>query len=232
MPLTLGLITAGTGLAQSAFGAIQAAKARKEAEARVKGMKEDTGILDYYNKALSRYSANPYQSTYYQNMANQANRGIAAQTTALQAGGLKGGYAGAIGSINQRGMTQLANAAGQAENMSARDLQNLGYASRSLAGERQRIEDTKTNLVMQKWAQKAQLMNQGMQNMYSGLSTAATNMGDGGAGKAGKTPLPKNTTPASYYNRQYGTTPAPGAFPTTMTTPSRGYTFDVYGQPQ
>ena len=207
MPLTLGLITAGTGLAQSAFGAIQAAKARKEAEARVKGMKEDTGILDYYNKALSRYSANPYQSTYYQNMANQANRGIAAQTTALQSGGLKGGYAGAIGSINQRGMTQLANAAGQAENMSARDLQNLGYASRSLAGERQRIEDAKTNLVMQKWAQKAQLMNQGMQNMYSGLSTAATNMGEPKTGA--KTASYGSTKGVPTYLNPNSTNPAP-----------------------
>lgn len=179
MPLTLGLITAGTGLVQSAFGAIQAAKARKEAEKRVAGMKPDQGIMNYYSQALSRYSANPYQSTYYQNMANQANRGMAAQTTALQAGGLKGGYAGAIGSINQRAMNQKANAAGQAENMSARDLQNLGYASRAAAGEKQRIEDAKTNLVMQKWAQKAQLMNQGMQNMYSGLSTAATADGTG-----------------------------------------------------
>ena len=54
MPLPLilpALMQAGAGLIQGGFGALGAAKARKEAERKVKGMREDQSIVDLYNKA-------------------------------------------------------------------------------------------------------------------------------------------------------------------------------------
>ena len=75
----LPAIGAAVGLGQAIFGGIKAKKTQKELE----GMQTPTyegseSIMDYYNKALNRYNANPYQSQQYQYASNAANRNQAA----------------------------------------------------------------------------------------------------------------------------------------------------------
>lgn len=161
--LTPALVQAGAGLLQGVFGSLGAAKARKQAEKEIKGMTLDQSIVDLYNKAYNRYAINPYQSAFYQQRQNQINRGLATAVTAGED----------VGTAVQRASDQSAQAAGMAEQQGRQDFSNLGYASRLLSGERQRIQDYKTNLMMQKWANKAQMANQGFQNIFEGAANLA-----------------------------------------------------------
>lgn len=164
------------GLGQTIFGGLGAAKARRAAERDIAGRRPDEGIMNYYRQALARYSPDPYRSMYYQEQQRQAGRGLA---TGISAAQTRRGGLGAIGGLTQQYMDASARAGAQAEQMGRQDLAQLGSAARVAAAEKQRIEDMKTNLLMQKWAQKAQLMNQGMQNIYGAGSTAAYMTGGG-----------------------------------------------------
>ena len=74
MPLA-PFLQAGAGLIQSIIGAGRAKKAQNELE----GMEspaytKNQGILDYFNKALSKYNTSPYESVGYKTAVNNTNR--------------------------------------------------------------------------------------------------------------------------------------------------------------
>jgi hypothetical protein len=184
------------GLGQTIFGALGAGKARREAERAVNAMRPDQGIMDYYNKALARYNPNAYQSTYYQQMQNQINRGLA---TGLGASQTRRGGLMALPGLVQGSMDQQARAAAQAEQIAGQDLSRLAGAAQMSAADRRRVEEAKTNLLLQKWAQKAKLMNQGLQNIYGAGSTAAYLMGGDGSGSSGTTDMGRASSSASDY---------------------------------
>ena len=169
------LIQGGLGLGQTIGGLIGARKRRKEAE---KAARPDVGIMDYYNKSLARYSPNAYKSTYYQQMQNQIGRGLATGIGATQS--RRGGLS-TIPGLVQGATDASARAAAQAEQMGRQDLSNLGYAARLAGTER----DKMNNLIMQRYAQKVNLLNQGLGNIMKGGSSAAYAYGEGSADGGG-----------------------------------------------
>lgn len=199
VPFIPAIAQGALGLGQTIFGAIGAAKARRKAEAAIRAMRPDQGILDYYNKALARYSPNAYQSAYYQQMQNQIQRGLA---TGLGASQTRRGGLMALPGLVQGSLDQQARAAGQAEQMQAQALGQLGGAAQVRAAEIRRPQEANINLLLSKAAQKATLLNQGLQNIYGGASTAAYQLGEGAAvGKKSTTDL---STPSDLGSYQSG----------------------------
>ena len=76
----LGLIPSGLGviggLGQALFSGKRKAERNLENYAE-NNIKPNTSILDFYQKALSKYSANPYSSLAYQNQTNNIQRNLA-----------------------------------------------------------------------------------------------------------------------------------------------------------
>ena len=169
------------GLGQTIFGALGASKARRAVEKDVNARTPDQGLRYFLQQAMARYTPNAYQSSYYQQMQNQANRGLA---TALGAAQSRRGGLMSLPGLFQGYTDAQARAAAQAEQIGRQDFAMLGQAARTWAGEKQRVEDMKTNLLMQKWGQKAKLMNQGLQNLYGAGSTASY-VATGGASASG-----------------------------------------------
>jgi len=173
----IGFATAGIGLAQAIGKGGQRRKAEKELEALANGQQPNAGILDYYNKALAKYNPNPYTSASFNQQQNQINRNVATGINGLQNRRLG---AGAIAGIVQQGNDASARAAANAENMSNQDLARLGQASGMKASEQQRRFDMLYNLKAMKAGQAASGQNAGLQNIFGGLNSAATLLGEYG----------------------------------------------------
>lgn len=180
MPLGLelvpGVLQGLGGLAQSIFGGGARRKAQKELQGLVDNYKPNAGILDYYNKALSRYSANPYQSTQYQNQSNQIQRNLATSISAGQ--DRRQGLMGTSMAVQQANDAN-ARAAAQAEQQQGAALGQLGQAAGAKAGEDRRKFDMKYNLLAMKAGQSAATENAGYRNIYGGLSNLSTLLGGG-----------------------------------------------------
>src|SRR5689334_18250748 len=74
------LVSAGQsaiGGLQAIIGGIKAAKYQRQLQKMVDSYQPSAGILDFYNKALQRYSANPYTSSLYTNASNNIRSGTA-----------------------------------------------------------------------------------------------------------------------------------------------------------
>lgn len=136
----------------------------------------NSSIMDYYNKALNNYSANPYTSAAYQNQTNQINRN------------LQGGIAA---SSDRRGglstLTGLVQGADDAEakagiNAEATNRANLGLLGRATgmkSAEDFKPFQMKYNLLAAKAGAAAKQKSMGLQNMFGGLSSAATALSGG-----------------------------------------------------
>jgi hypothetical protein len=95
------IIQGVAGIAQAIGGGIQAKRAEKKLNKLVDSYKPNESIMDYYNKALSRYNANPYTSNMF-NMQKQAiDRNVASGVNSLQS------RRGAVAGINS--LVQSAN---------------------------------------------------------------------------------------------------------------------------
>ena len=177
----LPAIGAAVGLGQAIFGGIKAKKTQKELE----GMQTPTyegseSIMDYYNKALNRYNANPYQSQQYQYASNAANRNQAAGIGALQ------DRKSAVGGISR--LTALGNDANLKAGVMAEQQQNqrfgqLGQAAgmktqdelRQFQQNKLAPYEQKYNLLSMKAGAANQTTNAGMGNIFNSLG-AATDM--------------------------------------------------------
>jgi hypothetical protein len=179
MPIpAIPIIQAGVGLAQSIFGGSKAKKAQKQLE----GMQTPTyggseSIMDYYNKALARNNANPYQSQQYQYATGAAARNQAAGIGALQD---RRSAVGGISRLTAIGNDAALKAGVQAEQQQNQRFGQLGQAAgMKTADELRQFQQNKLapyeqkyNLLSAKAGAANNTVNSGMSNIFGGLNSA------------------------------------------------------------
>src|SRR6266536_430499 len=178
MPVTIGIGTAALGAIQSGIGYFQGKKARKQLEnLQTPTYTPAKSITDYYNNALSRYQQSPQQSNLYKMQAQNIARGTAQGISGLQDGrSALGGISGLIQGQNDAQLKALATS----EQDQNQKFSQLGSASQAMAGEeRQAFNINKMmpyqkqyDILNQKAAGGAQLMNAGLQNISGGAQSA------------------------------------------------------------
>lgn len=183
MPVTIGLVAAGTqaltGLGQTLFSGKK--KRQRELEEYAKQSPMYTGnkqISDYYQQALNRYQESPYQSQQYMVGAKNAQRATATGISALQSRG------GAIGGISRMAGIQndaLQNLGAQAEAQRNQRFGQLGGATQMKSADEMKKFDinqmTPYNRQLQLKQMKAQAAadaeSAGLQTIAGGLGNAA-----------------------------------------------------------
>jgi hypothetical protein len=168
-------IAAGVTAATGAYTEISAGKQQKKAQRRLDELaqnsplyKTDKTIDDYYQKALGRFTENPYQSQQYKMGAMEARRGSAQSIGALQ------DRRSAIGGITRLEANQNAamqNLGVQAEGQRNQRFNQLGNATQMKSGEYQREFDfnkmtpynRKLQLEQMKGAAAGERLNAGLQ---------------------------------------------------------------------
>lgn len=176
MPWVIPLATAAYGVYQSASASAKRKKAEAALENQVNQEKPDSSILDYYNKALAKYSLNPYQSISYNQQNNQIQRNLATGLNNAQDRRLG---LGALGGLVQQANDSSAKAVANADAQGRQDLSVLGGAAQRLSSEKKRLFDMKYNLLAMKAGQSAATENAGYRNIYGGLSNLSTLLGGG-----------------------------------------------------
>lgn len=177
MAIPLGLIQAGVGGLQSLIGGLQAARAQKQLS-RLKSPTyiQSASVGDLYNKALQRYSQNPYQSAYYQNAMQSAGRGLATGMKALgDRRSTIGGLSTLVQNYNDSGLRAVAGAEADSN---AKFSQLSGAAGMKAGEERTAFQINKMlpyeqryNLLASRASGGNQIMNAGMQNVFGGLQS-------------------------------------------------------------
>lgn len=177
LPAAIPLIQAGIGLGQAIFGGGRARRAQKALEnLQTPTYEKSQAIGDYYNKALQRYSVNPYQSNMYRMQERNIQRGTATGINALQ--DRRSGIGG-ISKIIQAQNDAMLNAGAAAEQQQAQSLNQLGQAAGAQQGEdRMAFQvnemlpfEKRYNELSQKAGGGAQTFNAGLQNIMGGLGT-------------------------------------------------------------
>jgi len=184
-PLSLGMGGAQTlfGIGQAIAGAAQVKRTQRDLENQANSFKPNQSILDYYNKSLQRYSANPYNSQQYQTQQNMIGRNMA---TGINASQNKRLGLSAIGGLVQGANDASAKAVSQAEAEQGQNLNRLGQASGMKTNEEQKKFDMLYNLKAMKAGQAANTVNSGIRNIFGGFGTmgAGATFGGGGSGGA------------------------------------------------
>lgn len=177
MPVTSSAIQAGAGVIQAGLGFIQNAKAKKELQnLQSPTYTPNQAISDYYGKALSRYSANPYQSSLYKMQNQNIQRSTAQGIGALNDRRLG---IGGISSLIQGQNDSLLKASAAAEGEQGQRLSQLGQATGMKAADDKYAFQTnqlmpyqqKYNFIVGKAQGGAQTANAGLQNIYGGLGS-------------------------------------------------------------
>lgn len=182
----LPFVGAGAGIAQAIVGAINTRKQNKKLENMVNSYQPNKSILDYYNKALSRYNVNPYETNMYQQQKQNANRSLTTGLSVLNRG--RGGLGG-VASLVQGSNDAMLKAAAAAEGQQGQNLSQLGQATEMKAAEDFKPFEMKYNLTAQKAAANAQLMNAGLSNIFHGTGMVSQNAAmdkEFGTGRIGK----------------------------------------------
>jgi len=172
-PISLGLSGLQTigGIAQTIIGNKRAKKAEGQLEGMVNSYQPNQSIMDYYNKALSRYNNNPYNSAMYRNTMQTAGRGLTNGINALQnRRSALMGLPSIVSAYNDSGL----KAAAQAEGQGAQALSQLGGASQMKAAEDFKPFEMRYNLLSQKASGGNQMMNAGLQNIFGGIGGAGS----------------------------------------------------------
>jgi hypothetical protein len=154
------------GIIQAFTGGGKAGRAERELSKMVKEYKPNQSILDFYNKALSRYNVNPYTSSLYNYQQDQARGATAAGIQAL--GGRRSTLAGLPRLIQGQNDAML-KAAATAEGQQAQALGQLGQATQMKAAEDFKPFELKYNLNMMKAGGGNQIMNAGLSNIFGGI---------------------------------------------------------------
>lgn len=159
---------AAIGLGQTIGGWIQQHKATKKLEGLIDSYKPNQSIMDFYGKALNRYSLNPYQSNLYKYATNKATQGLTTGISALQ--DRRSALAG-IGNLVQGYNDANLKAAATAEQEQGQALSQLGQATGMKAQEEKYPFEMKANLLSAKAGGGSNIMNSGIQNAYGGLQS-------------------------------------------------------------
>ncbi|HRP30446.1 MAG TPA: hypothetical protein PKV73_01075 [Agriterribacter sp.] len=154
------------GLGQSILGASKARKTQRQLENMVDQYKPNQSIMDYYNKALSKYNANPYTSQSYNQAMRMSNRNLATGLNNLQG---RGSALAGVSSLVQGANDQALRAGAMAEQQQAQDLAQLGQATGMKDREDKYKFEAKYNLLSQKAGAANQTANAGISNMFGGL---------------------------------------------------------------
>lgn len=187
MPFGTELIAPGLqllgGLGQTIFGGGR--RAQRQLEQLNKNAPKyqvNNSIMDYYNKALSRYDSNAYNSASYRkgqaDINSNLNAGI--QATQDRRAGV-GAIGGLVAGANRAALGNITNA----ENIQGHNLGQLGNAAHAKLGEdrmafkvnEQDPFERQYNLLAMKAAQGNKTQNQGLQNIFGGLSNASMLLG-------------------------------------------------------
>ena len=172
------------GVAQTLFSGVK--KANRNLERHANSYKPNESIMDYYNKALSRYDSNAYNSAGFKNDTNQIGRNL---TTGINASQDRRGGLATISGLVQGANDAGAKAAARAEGQQAQQLSQLGQATQMKAAEDKVPFEMKYNLLAAKAGQAAKTKNMGLQNIFGGLSNASSILAGGGKGKGFDAPL-------------------------------------------
>lgn len=178
-------VAVAVGGASLVGGIIQSSAGRrreKNAEQAIENSKSpayyaDNSILDYYNKALQRYSSNPYTSAQYMYGVQQGKSATASAVSALQ------DRRSAVGSIGKIIGLENNNALRQgvaAENEQAQILGQLGNAAGAKTSE---DRNQFNNNLLLPYQQKLQILglkasggaaerSAGWQNIFNGIGSA------------------------------------------------------------
>lgn len=167
-----GLQTVG-GILQSVFSGKH--KTEKALEDYTNSYRKNPSIMDYYNKALNQYSANPYDSAGYRMATQNASRGLNTSLNALGSRrSLLAGLPTAVQGYNDANLKAEANAEGQQR----ANLGVLGNATRMKAAEDRVPFDLKYNLLAQKAAGANATKAAGWKNIFGGLGAGALGLGN------------------------------------------------------
>jgi hypothetical protein len=165
----------GAGLIQSIFGGIRAGRAQRQLEnLQSPTYTPNQSIMDYYNKALSRYNVNPQDSALYKSQQRNIQRGVSGAISSLndRRSALMG-----LPSILQAQNDATLNAEVAAENEKSQRFGQLGGATEMKAGEDRMAFDInklkpferKYNLLAMKAGGANQIGNAGLSNIFRGL---------------------------------------------------------------
>lgn len=183
------------GLGTTIFGDIKAHKAQNQL-ANMKGpaYTPSQSISDYYNKALQRYSVNPYQSAAYQQQLQQIQGTTAAGLAGLQD---RRSAIGGVGALTQNQNNAQLGATGMAEQQQGQNLAQLGQAAGAQTGQQQQAFDINQqqpfvrnyNLQAMKAGGYNQIANAGLQtfggavNSYMQSNALGKYLGNQGGGQ-------------------------------------------------
>ena len=213
MPVTIGLIAAGTqalvGAGQAAFSGRKKRERELDAFAKQSPLyKGSKSVDDYYQEAMNRYKENPYQSLQYQVGQKNIQRAMATGLSGLQS---RGSAIGGIGRLFGAQTDAMANLGAQTEAQRNARFGQLGSATQMKTGEEYKKFDinqmTPYNRMLQLKQYKAQAANDrynaGVQMVGSALGNAA-NVGmmsaSGGKGLGGKTGASTSSMNLNPYN--------------------------------
>lgn len=190
-------ILSGVGSVGGLIQAIGGNRQEKDAENALQNLQTPTytpssSIMDYYNKALQRYSVNPYDSPLYKKAQEDAQRTTAMGITALQGGR---NTIGGVTNLAQIQSDNLLKASAAAQQEQAGELTQLGTAASAKTNELDKAfkynqlapYEKQYNLLAMKGAGGANIMNTGLSNIYNGLGSASNALlankiyGSGGA---------------------------------------------------
>lgn len=168
---------AGLGLVQTGLGYFGQKKATKELE-RMQSptYTKNKGILDYYNKSLSKYNVNPQNTDLYRMQEQNANRSLSSGLSALSGRGMA---LGGVNNLVQGRNDALLKASAAAEDRQGQDLNRLGDAARLKAGEeqnefninQQQPFERKYNLKALKASGGVDVMNSGISNIFGAANS-------------------------------------------------------------
>jgi hypothetical protein len=164
-----------TGLGQALFSGRK--RKEREFENYTNQLTPNASITDYYNKALSRYDANAYNSAAYRQGQQNIGSNLATGISSLQnRKSALSGVSNLVANANRAALSNVANA----ENIQGANLSRLGQAAGTEASNQNRITDMKYNLKAMKAGQAATTQNMGMKNIFGGLSNLAYSFGEDG----------------------------------------------------
>lgn len=173
IPIVAAALTA-IGIAQTVGGGIKQGKATKAiGKLQSPTYVKNQGILDFYNKALSRYNVSPTDSAMYKRQTRDIDRGVANSISMLN--DRRSGTAGASSILRAANDARLdANVA--AENQQNQRFGQLGQATNMQANEDDKAFqinqyapfERKYNLLALKASGGTQIANAGISNIFQG----------------------------------------------------------------
>ena len=180
--ISAAAISVGVGTASAITGNTRQKRAQRKLDELAQNSplyKADKSIDDYYQKALSRFNENPYQSQQYQMGAMNARRATAQSLGALQD---RRSAIGGVARLEANQNAAMQNLGAQAEGQRNQRFNQFGNATQMKSGEYQREFDfnkmtpynRKLQLEQMKGAAAGEQYNAGLQMIGQGVSTAGT----------------------------------------------------------